>query len=154
MLVRDGYLSALPDATLRPREVMSRAHVLRTISRMLEGRSLLQLQKGTTRPTSNGMFILRTNKGRDLPIQVRADAYLLRQVGEEVYQVSTIALVGGEQATFHVNATGEVDYLEVRPSMNGASAERMSPFTNWTRELSLNQIQARLGRTRAALVNH
>lgn len=146
MLVRDGYLSALPDASLRPREVMSRAHVLRTISRMLEGRSLLQLQKGTTRPTSNGMFILRTNKGRDLPIQVRADAYLFRQVGEEIHQVSAIALVGGEQATFHVNATGEVDYLEVRPSMNGASAERMSPFTNWARELSLNQIQARLGR--------
>ena len=145
MLVRDGYLSALPDATLRPREVMSRAHVLRTISRTLEGRSLLQLQKGTTRPTSNGMFILRTNK-RDLPIQVRGDAYLLRQVGEEVYQVNSVALVGGEQATFHVNASGEVDYLEVRPSMSGASAERMSPFTNWTRELSLNQIQARLGR--------
>ena len=145
MLVRDGYLSALPDATLRPREVMSRAHVLRTIARTLEGRSLLQLQKGTTRPTSNGMFILRTNK-RDLPIQVRGDAYLLRQVGEEVYQVNSVALVGGEQATFHVNASGEVDYLEVRPSMSGASAERMSPFTNWTRELSLNQIQARLGR--------
>ena len=54
--------------------------------------------------------------------------------------------MGGEQITFHVNAAGEIDYLEVRPSFNGASAERVSPFTNWTSELSLGQIQARLAR--------
>lgn len=146
MLVRDGYLSVLPDATLRPREPMSRAHVLRTVSRLLEGRSLLQLQKGTARPTTNGSLILRSTKGKDLPIQVRADAYLFRQLGEEIHQVSSVALVGGEPVTFHVNNVGEVDFLEVRPAPNGASAERMSPFTNWTTELSLGQIQARLAR--------
>ncbi|MDQ3472561.1 MAG: SpoIID/LytB domain-containing protein, partial [Acidobacteriota bacterium] len=75
MLVRDGYLSVLPDATLRPREPMSRAHVLRTISRLLQGRSLLQLQKGIAKAANNGTFVLRSNKGKDLPIQVRADAY-------------------------------------------------------------------------------
>jgi stage II sporulation protein D len=146
MLVRDGYLPVLPDATLRPREPMSRAHVLRTISRLLQGRSLLQLQKGTTKPANNGLFILRSNKGKDLPIPVRADAYLFRQLGGEVYQVSSVALVGGESVTFHVNSAGELDYLEVQPAANGASAERVSPFTNWTRELSLGQMQARLAR--------
>lgn len=146
MLVRDGYLSVLPDATLRPREPMTRAHVLRTVSRLLEGRSLLQLQKGTARPTTNGNLILRATKGKDLPIQVRADAYLFRQLGEEIHQVGSVVLVGGEPVTFHVNNVGEVDFLEVRPAPNGASAERMSPFTNWTTELSLGQIQARLAR--------
>jgi stage II sporulation protein D len=146
MLVRDGYLPVLPDATLRPREPMSRAHVLRTISRLLQGRSLLQLQKGITKAASNGTFILRSNKGKDLPIQVRADAYLFRQLGGEAYQVSSVALVGGEAVTFHVNSAGELDYLEVQPAANGASAERVSPFTNWTRELSFGQIQARLAR--------
>ncbi len=146
MLVRDGYLSVLPDATLRPRDPMSRAHVLRTISRLLQGRSLMQLQKGIAKAASNGTFILRSNKGKDLPIQVRADAYLFRQLGGEVYQVSSVALVGGEAVTFHVNGAGELDYLEVQPAPNGASAERMSPFTNWSRELSLGQIKARLAR--------
>jgi stage II sporulation protein D len=125
---------------------MTRAHVLRTVSRLLEGRSLLQLQKGTARPTTNGSLILRSTKGKDLPIQVRADAYLFRQLGEEIHQVSSVALVGGEPVTFHVNNVGEVDFLEARPAPNGASAERMSPFTNWTTELSLGQIQARLAR--------
>ena len=146
MLVRDGYLPVLPDATLRPREPMTRAHVLRTVSRLLQGRSLLQLQKGITKAANNGTFILRSNKGKDLPIQVRADAYLFRQLGGEVYQVSSVALVGGEAVTFHVSSAGELDYLEVQPAPNGASAERVSPFTNWTRELSFGQIRARLAR--------
>jgi stage II sporulation protein D len=55
-------------------------------------------------------------------------------------------MVGGESVVFHVSAAGEVDYLEVRPAPNGAAADRFSPFTNWTVELSLGQVQARLGR--------
>lgn len=146
LLVRDGYLSVFPDATLRPREPMSRARALRTISRLLDARLLLQLQKGTTRPTSAGALVLRSTKGKDQPTKVRHDAYLFQQIGESVFPVSSVAIVGGEPVLFHVNAGGEIDYLEVRPSLNGASAERFSPFTNWSTELSLGQIQARLAR--------
>ena len=88
MLVRDGYLSVLPDATLRPREPMSRARVLHAFARLLEGRLLLQLQKGNARPTANGALILRSTKGKDLPIKVSEDAYLFRLLGELVYPVS------------------------------------------------------------------
>jgi stage II sporulation protein D len=48
--------------------------------------------------------------------------------------------------TYHASAGGQVDYLEVNPAVNGAAAERFSPFTNWTTELSLSQVQARLAR--------
>ena len=146
MLVRDGYLSVLPDATLRAREPMSRARVLHAFARLLEGRLLLQLQKGNARPAANGALVLRSTKGKDLPIKVSENAYLFRLLGELVYPVSSVALVGGEQVTFHLNTAGEIDYLEVRPSLGGASAERVSPFTNWTSELSLGQVQARLAR--------
>lgn len=146
LLVRDGYLSVFPDATLRPREAMSRARALHAVSRILDTRLLLQLQKGTARPTSDGALVLRSTKGKDQPIKVRPDAYLFRQIGEGVYPVRSVTLVGGEPVVFHVNAVGEVDYLEVRPALNGAAAERFSPFTNWTTELSLGQVQARLAR--------
>ncbi|MCM3872067.1 MAG: hypothetical protein ND895_15400, partial [Pyrinomonadaceae bacterium] len=119
---------------------------LHTISRLLDARLLLQLQKGTARPTVDGALVLRSNKGKDQPIKVRTDSYLFRQIGESIFPVASVALVGGEPVVFHVNASGEVDYLEVRPAPNGASAERFSPFTNWTTELSLGQIQARLAR--------
>jgi stage II sporulation protein D len=146
MLIRDGYLSLLPDATLRPREPLSRARALHSIARLLEARSLLQLQKGSARPTADDSLVLRSTRGKDQPVKISADAFLFRQISETVYPVRSVALVGGEPVVFHVNAAGEVDYLEVRPAPNGAAADRFSPFANWTTELSLGQAQARLGR--------
>jgi len=145
-LLREGYLSVLPDATLRAREPLSRGRALHSISRALESKGLLQLQKGTARPTSEDNLVLRSTKGKDQPIKVSNDLFLFRQIGENLYPVKSVALVGGEPVVFHVNAAGEVDYLEVRPAPNGAAADRFSPYSNWTTELSLGQVQARLGR--------
>jgi stage II sporulation protein D len=150
MLLRDGYLSVLPDATLRPRDPLSRARAIHSIARMLEARNLLQIQKGFTRPTNGEALVLRT-KTKDQTIRMSADAFLFRQIGENVYAVRSVALVGGEAVSFHVNRVGEVDYLEVRPAMNGAAADRFSPFTNWTTELSVGQVQSRLGRAASGI---
>ena len=145
-LIRDGFLAIWPEATLHPREPLSRARALHSIARLLEARNLLQLQKATARPTSEDLLILRSTKGKDQPVKVATDSFLFRQIGEAIFQVRSVALVGGEPVVFHLNSAGEVDYLEVRPAPNGAAADRFSPFTNWTTELSLGQAQARLGR--------
>lgn len=145
-LVRDGYLSVFPDATLRPREPISRARALNAMARILEARNLLQIQKGTARPTVGGGLIIRGVKGKDVNIKVSPNAFLFRQIGDAMLPVRSVILVGGEPVVFHVGPTGEVDYLEVRPAPNGASAERSSPFTNWTTELSVSQVQGRLGK--------
>ncbi|MDQ5847018.1 MAG: SpoIID/LytB domain-containing protein [Acidobacteriota bacterium] len=146
MLIRDGYLSILPDATLRPLKPLSRARALHSIARILDARNLLQLQKGTARPTADNALVLRSTKGKDLPVRVSADAFLFRQIGELIYPVRSMSVVGGEAVVFHVNGSGEVDYLEVKPAIAGAAADRFSPYSNWTAELSLGQVQARLGR--------
>jgi stage II sporulation protein D len=147
MLIREGALTLLPDATLEPRHALSRGRALHAIARMLDERGSLALQKGNTRPTNNGALILRVSKGKEQPIVVSRDSFLFRQFGDNVYQMKSLALVGGEPVTFHVSARGEVDYLEVKPPTDGASADRFSPFTNWTTELSLGQVQARLSRS-------
>ncbi len=146
LLLRDGYLSAYPDATLRPRVPLSRARVLHAIARILEARNLLQLQKANARATSDGQLILRSSKGKDQPIRVNADAFLFRHLGERPYPVSSVALVGGEPVTYHLAPNGQIDFLEVKPSLNGAAADRMSPFANWTRGMSVAQVQSRLAR--------
>jgi peptidoglycan hydrolase-like amidase len=146
LLLRDGHLSVYPDATLRPRAPLSRARVLHAISRVLEARNLLQLQKANARPTSDGQLILRSSKGKDQPIRVNPDAFLFRYLGERPYQVSSVALVGGEAVMYHLAPNGQIDFLEVKPAMNGAAADRMSPFANWTTGLSVAQVQARLAR--------
>lgn len=146
LLLRDGYLSAYPDATLRPRMPLSRARVLHAIARILEARDLLKLQKGNARPASDGQLILRSTKGKDQPIRINSDAFLFRQLGERPYAVSSVTLVGGEPVTYHVAANGQIDFLEVKPAPNGAAADRFSPFSSWTNTLSLAQVQARLAR--------
>ncbi|MBD0370583.1 MAG: SpoIID/LytB domain-containing protein [Pyrinomonadaceae bacterium] len=145
-LLRDGFLSLHPDVTIRPREAMSRARMLHTIASILEARGRLLLQKGTAKPASAGALVLRSTKSRDLTMAVASDAYLFRAFGATAYQVRSLTVVGGEPVQFHLNSRGEVDYMEVRPAAEGASAERFSPFTNWTAELSLNEAQARLSR--------
>jgi stage II sporulation protein D len=145
-LVRDGFLSLFPDATLRPREQMSRARVIQTIARALEARGSFGLQKGTTRPTTAGAMILRSIKNRDQSISVDSDAYLFRAFGDSSYQMRSLSLVGGEPVTFHLNPRGEVDYLEVRPAPNGAAADRSSPYAHWTATMSVGEVQLRLAR--------
>ncbi len=145
-LVRDGFLSLFPDASLRPREVMSRARVIHTIARALEARGSFGLQKGTTRPTTGGAMILRSVKNRDQPISVDSDAYLFRAFGDNAYQMRALSLVGGEPVAFHLNTRGEVDFLEVRPAPNGAAADRSSPYANWTALMSVSEVQSRLAR--------
>jgi stage II sporulation protein D len=125
---------------------LSRARALHAITRILEARNLLQLQKGNARPASDGQLILRSTKGKDQPIRVNPDAFLFRQLGERPFQVASVALVGGEPVTYHLAANGQIDFLEVKPAPNGAAADRMSPFANWTRGLSVAQVQARLAR--------
>ena len=146
MLVRDGYLSAYPDATLRPRMPLSRARVIHAIARILEARDLLRLQKANARPASDGQLILRSAKGKDQPIKINPDAFLFRQLGERPYAVSSVTLVGGEPVTYHLAANGQIDFLEVKPAPNGAAADRFSPFSSWTNNLSVAQVQARLAR--------
>jgi stage II sporulation protein D len=147
MLIRDSYLAVYSDASIRPREALTRGRVLHAIVKILETRNLLQLQKGTARATADGQLILRSTKGKDLPIRVNPEAFLFRQIGESIYGVRSLALVGGESVLFHLGADGLVDYLEMRPAPNGAAADRMSPFSYWSRGLSPAQVQSRLARS-------
>jgi len=145
LMLRDGYLSLFPDVTLRPREALSRARTIHAIERLLENHGLFPLQRGTARPATSGVLVLRSAKGKDQPLRVSDDLYLFRLIGETIYPVSTVSLVGGEPVTYHVAANGVVDFLEVRPAANGAAADRFSPFSNWTTELSPGQVRSRLG---------
>jgi stage II sporulation protein D len=147
MLLREGALTLFADATLRPKDAMPRSHALHAIAHLLEEKNLLALQKGTSRPATGGTMILRSNKGKDMPIAVNSEAFLFREFGESFHQMKSVALVGGEPVAFHVSAKGQVDYLEVKPANNGAAADRFSSLTNWTAQMNLGAVQARLGRS-------
>ena len=146
MLLRDGYFLLRPDLTLKPSKPFSRGEMLRLIRQIYEKRNWMPtLQSGTTRPSVDGKLVLRVGKS-DRQLAVKPDVFLFRKFGERLYSVKETALVGGESVKFQTDAGGAVWYMEVEPTDQATSAESMSPFTNWTVNLSPAAVQSRLSR--------
>jgi stage II sporulation protein D len=152
LMLREGHLTLLPDATLRPRQPLARARALYAAAHALEARNLFTLQKATARPSSGGTLIIRPGKGAERALVLAGDAFLFRAYGETLFPVRTVSLVGGEPVSFHTDARGAVDYLEVRPAPNGAASDRFSPFANWTTTLTTAEVARRLARWNAGRV--
>lgn len=148
MLLREGHLTLHADATLRPRQSLTRARAIRTVAHLLRARHLLRLEKAITRPAENNSLVLRpvNGKGPERTVVVSRDAYLFRAFGETLFPVREVTLVGGEAVAYHMNASGAIDYLEVQPAANGATPERFSPFSNWTVTLTTDEVASRLTR--------
>ncbi|HJR06177.1 MAG TPA: SpoIID/LytB domain-containing protein [Pyrinomonadaceae bacterium] len=147
MLLRDGHLTLLTDATLKPRQPMSRARAMHTVVHLLEARALFQLQKATARPPVGGTLVLRAGKAPERAVVVAPDAYLFRAFGEALFQTRGVNVVGGEPVTYHTDARGAIDYLELYAPPKGASAESVSPYTIWTTTLSAGEVARRLSRS-------
>jgi stage II sporulation protein D len=146
-MLREGHLSLYPDGTLRPRQPLTRARALHSIAHALEARGLLRLQKATARPSMKESLVLRPASGRESSVRVSADAYLFAGFGEGLYAVRELSFVGGEPVVYHSNASGEIDYLEARPSSSGAATDHFSPFANWTETLTPDGVMSRVSRS-------
>ena len=146
ILMRDGYFAVYPDLTLKPQKAFSRAKMLRLIRQIYEKKKWLPaLQTGTAQPSENGNLIIKSGKS-SRTLTVRPDVFLLRQFGDEFYPVKETALTGGENVRFQTDAAGAVNYLEVMPSDEPTSPEKMSPFTSWNTTLSASVVRSRLSR--------
>jgi stage II sporulation protein D len=146
-MLREGHLALFPDGTLRPRQVLTHARVLRAVAHALEARGLVRLQKATARAGAGGALLLRPASGKDAPAAFAPDAHLFRAFGEGLFAVRELELVGGEALSFHTGAGGQIDYLEARPAANGAAADHVSPFANWTETLTPSGVLSRLARS-------
>jgi stage II sporulation protein D len=146
MLFRDGWLSLYPDANFHPHRPMPRAKLLRIFENIYAKRKLLAgLQTGEARPTTDGKLILKSGRN-EKPMTVSPNVFLFRDFAGQMFQVKEVALIGGEQVAYQVNAAGEIVYLEVKPSQEPTVAEKMSPFTVWNVSLSAGAVQSRLSR--------
>ena len=71
------------------------------------------------------------------------DVRLFRRIGAESYGVDRVAVIGGEQVTYHLNAKGKVDFLEV---------EQPEPASyQWRERLTSQQVSKRLGKVAAKI---
>lgn len=146
MLLRDGYFTLHADLTIKPNRPFSRAKMLRLIRQIYEKKKWMPvMQSGTTKASVDGKLVLRSGKS-ERSLTIRADVFLFRQFGADLYPVKETALVGGETVRYQTDAAGAVWYLEIEPTETPTVAENMSPFTNWSSSLSASAVQSRLSR--------
>lgn len=79
-------------------------------------------------------------------LEVGEGAWLFRAVGGESYAVDRLTLIGGERVTYHLNATGRVDFLEASISERGASIDAFANVAPWQERVTLEELQQRLAR--------
>ncbi len=146
ILLRDGFLTLNADMTLKPNKPFTRARLLRLIEQIYKRKKWLPvLQNGIAQPTEDGKLIIKSGK-TNRTLTVRPDVFLFREFGGAMFSVKETALVGGESVNFQTNATSEVVYLEIKPTITTATAERNSSFTLWNVNLSSSAVQSRLSR--------
>jgi stage II sporulation protein D len=150
-MLREGHLSLYPDGTLRTRQPLTRARALHSIAHALEARGLLLLRKATARPSAKESLVLRPASGKDSNVKVSASAYLFAGFGEGLYAMRELSFVGGEPVVYHADTSGEIDYLEARPSVNGAATDHYSSFANWTETLTPGEVLSRVSRSAAGV---
>ena len=146
LLLRDGFLTLNADMTLKPSKPFTRARMLRLIEQIYTKKKWLPvLQNGVAMPTEDGKLIIKSGK-TNRTLTVRNDVFLFREFGGAMFPVKETALVGGETVNFQTNAMSEVVYLEIKPTITTATAEKNSSFTLWNVNLSPSAVQSRLSR--------
>ncbi|MGH9900200.1 MAG: hypothetical protein ACRD4L_15250, partial [Pyrinomonadaceae bacterium] len=144
--VRDGFLSLFPDGTLRPRLSLTRARMIKLVARVLESRNLFTLTRATLQSYSDGKINIKFNdRGKSSSYDLTDDLFIYRVLGNNFYPVKSITVIGGEGIGYHLNQNGRIDYLEIKPSVKGAAADRNSPYSFWSQHLSIEQVASHLG---------
>lgn len=80
-------------------------------------------------------------------LEIGEGAWLFRAVGGESYAVDRLTLIGGERVTYHLNASGRVDFLEASISERGASIDAFANVAPWQERVTIEELQQRLARS-------
>lgn len=165
MLLRDGILRVPADGELDGRAPITRGQAIETLARAISlipqpanrsqtsdsqsQTSNLRFQIPTfisevAAPSENGRLISSQGSG----VEISDGAWLFRNLGGESHQVDRLTLIGGERVAYHLNAKGQVDFLEASISDRSASSDRFSSVAQWQERIPIGELQQRLARAR------
>ena len=81
-------------------------------------------------------------------LEIAEGAWLYRNLAGESHQVDRLTLIGGERVKYHLNAAGQVDFLEATISDRSAASDRFSSVAQWQERITIEELQQRLARVR------
>ena len=84
--------------------------------------------------------------GQPSGLEISEGAWLFRRMGGESHQVDRLTIIGGERVAYHLDARGQVDFLEASISDRSASSDRFSSVAQWQERIPIEEMQRRLAR--------
>ncbi|HSB09077.1 MAG TPA: SpoIID/LytB domain-containing protein [Blastocatellia bacterium] len=93
----------------------------------------------------------RTQSSQSTWLEISEGAWLFRDFGGESHQVERLSLIGGERIVYHLNARGQVDFLEASISDRSASSDRYSSVAQWQERIPVEDLRQRLSRIRISV---
>ncbi|MCI0490025.1 MAG: SpoIID/LytB domain-containing protein [Blastocatellia bacterium] len=163
MLMKEGALRLPANDSSNSKAAITRALAIETIARAVSLKSQkasLNFHAGLAEPAEkNRLLVSDANAKRSATsgkknseptgFEVARDARLFRRLGNQSYAVASLALIGGERVTYHLDKDGRVDFLEAELAERGASSDRMSTAARWQERISAQELQRKLARAGA-----
>jgi stage II sporulation protein D len=148
LLLKEGIMRVPPEGRITARAAVTRAYAIETAARAILSRTGLSGLVSQTAKMVEANRLVISEGGSSEPdrLAVESGAWLFRRLGGESYAVESLALVGGERVTYHLNAAGRIDFLEAEVSERGASSDRYSNLSRWRERVTPDELRRRLAR--------
>ncbi|MEW6130562.1 MAG: SpoIID/LytB domain-containing protein [Acidobacteriota bacterium] len=171
LLIKDNILRLPGSGQINTRSSITRAHALETFARAIRFKSqtgTINLQSATAVIAKNNVLTIvaarnaiartpsvtmasarpsRTANGQQ-DVEIEKDARLFKVFGDHSYAVERLGIIGGERLTYHLNASGRIDFLEVDGAHRDVAREQVADASKWQESLSPDDTARRLTRAR------
>ncbi len=146
-LMQAGVWRPSAENTVRPDAPIRRSDALFLLLQWIEAARPDMLQKGafvTAKESDSGdsdKRSIRIKKGNRTKEYILADTLpLFRMDMGRTTPVTSLKIIGNEKVSFHVDASGSIDFLEIELSPAGASSDRYSPVASWDATLTRSAV--------------
>ena len=102
----------------------------------------------TSRHSDSGINSRPRRNSEPQQLEVEKDARLFKALGDDSYAVDRLGIRGRERLTYHLNAAGRVDFLEVEASERDESHDHIADASKWNSQISAEELQRRLAKAR------
>lgn len=146
-LMQRGLWRPSLDNTVRPDAPILRSEALYLLLRWVESISPGILRKGSYigpgsaasgESTLNAIAVKGGNRTQQF--RLSQELRLFRLDAGRTIPVDSLRLIGNEKLGFHVNPSGDIDFIEVELNPTGAASDRYSPVATWDVTLARSAI--------------
>jgi stage II sporulation protein D len=148
-LMQAGLWRPNSDNSARPDAEVRRIDAISLLLSWIESARPDVLQKGafvaakvSDTEARQSISVKKGNRAQEYRLSEKLPVFRLDS--GRITPVNSMKVIGNEKVSFHVSASGSIDFLEIELSPTGASSDRYSPVATWDTTLSRSAIAEKL----------